>query len=156
LRDFSSSFIFIFSTFFPVHLSGEVDAKEKLTRNVVFLYPNLSTAILATYQDGRMAGGTYARLQTASIPPPGTTSDMLPQLSFRPDSPGAGRPMRDDDEGTLRFDPSTFMRISRTPLDRDGYESQTVRVGPSNIPMAGEGLFATRPIGKAATLFTVK
>ena len=50
-------------------------------------------------------------------------------------------------EDALRFDPSTFLRISRTPLDRDGYENETVRVGPSNIPFAGEGLFAIRHLG---------
>jgi hypothetical protein len=50
-------------------------------------------------------------------------------------------------EDPLRFDPSTFLRISRTPLDRDQYENETVRVGPSNIPFAGEGLFAIRHLG---------
>jgi hypothetical protein len=50
-------------------------------------------------------------------------------------------------EDQLRFDPSTFLRISRTPLDRDEYENETVWVGPSNIPFAGEGLFAIRHLG---------
>ena len=36
--------------------------------------------------------------------------------------------------------------LSRTPLLRDPYEEETVFVAPSNIPFAGEGLFARRKI----------
>ena len=34
------------------------------------------------------------------------------------------------------------MRISRTPLVPDEYEEETVQVGLSSVPGAGEGLFA--------------
>ena len=42
----------------------------------------------------------------------------------------------------VSYDPATFMRISRAPLVPDEYEEETVQVGLSSVPGAGEGLFA--------------
>ena len=39
-----------------------------------------------------------------------------------------------------------FAIYSRNPLLRDPYEDETVTVGDSQIPLAGEGLFARRKI----------
>ncbi len=65
---------------------GEVDAQEKLTKNVVFFYPNLDLAILAAYSQGKMLRGTYARLKTVILPPTGSLSfDIIPQFFFETD-----------------------------------------------------------------------
>ena len=48
----------------------------------------------------------------------------------------------EDGRGEVVYDPPTFMRISRTPLVPDEYEEETVVVGLSSVPGAGEGLFA--------------
>ena len=48
----------------------------------------------------------------------------------------------EDGRGDLVYDPPTFMRISRTPLVPDEYEEETVVVGLSSVPGAGEGIFA--------------
>ena len=48
----------------------------------------------------------------------------------------------EDGRGEVAYDPPTFMRISRTPLVPDEYEQETVVVGLSSVPGAGEGLFA--------------
>ena len=48
----------------------------------------------------------------------------------------------EDGRGEVAYDPPTFMRISRTPLVPDEYEEETVVVGMSSVPGAGEGLFA--------------
>ena len=47
----------------------------------------------------------------------------------------------EDGRGEVAYDPPTFMRISRTPLVPDEYEQETVVVGLSSVPGAGEGLF---------------
>ena len=48
----------------------------------------------------------------------------------------------EEGRGEVAYDPPTFMRISRTPLVPDEYEEETVVVGLSSVPGAGEGLFA--------------
>ena len=47
----------------------------------------------------------------------------------------------------MTYDPSTFMRISRTPLVRDEYEEETVYVAGSGTAGAGEGLYVRRSVG---------
>jgi hypothetical protein len=60
-----------------------MDAQEKLTKNVVFFYPNFSLAILAAYCQGKMLRGTYARLKTVILPPSGSMNfDIIPQFFF--------------------------------------------------------------------------
>ena len=41
----------------------------------------------------------------------------------------------------LRYDPATFLRISRNPLEPDEQEEETVVVGQSSVEGAGEGLY---------------
>jgi hypothetical protein len=128
---------------------GEVDKDEKLTGHVVFLYPNLTTAILATYREGKMIRGTYARLTAVTLPPPPAALEdelIIPRLSFETAATSVDNPLA---AHQLQFDPSTFLRISRTPLVRDAYETAAIRVALSTIsPLAGEGLFARRRLGK--------
>ena len=95
-----------------------------------------------------MTAGSYGRLQSVSTAATGTSStawtkrDIIPELTFT---------MTNGLMSSLQFDPSTFLRISRTPLERDAYESATVCVAQSAIsPLAGEGLFAKRRLGTAA------
>jgi hypothetical protein len=71
---------------FPLSPIGEVDAQEKLTKNVVFFYPDLGLAILAAYSQGKMLRGTYARLKTVILPTSSSmTSDIIPQFFFETD-----------------------------------------------------------------------
>jgi hypothetical protein len=57
----------------------------------------------------------------------------------------AGRPPRGGDE-VYTHDPSTTERIATQPLLADPYEAAHVRVAPSRIAGAGEGLFAAASI----------
>jgi hypothetical protein len=89
-----------------------------------------------------MIQGTYGRLTAVALPP-AAAEDIIPELSFDTAMD------RQVSEPLQQFDPSTFLRISRTPLARDAYESAAVRVALSTIsPLAGEGLFARRRLGK--------
>ena len=47
----------------------------------------------------------------------------------------------------MKYDPPTFLRISRTPLETDEYETDSVVVRQSSVEGAGEGLFARRKLG---------
>jgi len=108
---------------------GQMDEQDRLTGNVVFLYPTLTKAIIGDYKNGQLVQGSYATLTNAFM------SDQVgfPELVFD-----------EERRDQLRYDPSTFMRISRSPTQRDEYESETVYVKPSRIPFAGEGLYALR------------
>ncbi|XP_023325419.1 histone-lysine N-methyltransferase SETD7 [Eurytemora carolleeae] len=119
---------------------GNLDSMERLVGQVVFLYPNLQKTILGEYVDGKMISGVYSDLRDAYM----GDEVGFPTLVFSSER-------RDK----LKFDPSTFMRISRTPLQRDEYESGTVYVKQSRIPFAGEGLYASRYIeeGQLVCLF---
>ena len=50
------------------------------------------------------------------------------------------------------FDPSTPERISSDPLLSDPYERLFVRLGLSNLPHAGQGLFAVEDITSATVV----
>ena len=50
------------------------------------------------------------------------------------------------------FDPSTPDQISSDPLLSDPYEKLFVRLGPSNLPHAGQGLFAVEDITPATVV----
>jgi len=119
---------------------GKMDESEQLYGRVVFLYPSLEKAIIGQFKSGKMVSGGYADLQQAFL----GNQVGFPTLVFN-----------DDIRGDLKFDPSTFMRISRTPQLADEYESEMVYVKQSRIPYAGEGLYAARDIeeGQLVCLF---
>ena len=93
---------------------GEVDAKNKLTGEVVFLYPCLSLAIVGPYENGKLISGHYRTLASASH------QDYFIKLTF---TETLGRP--------VLYDPPSCFSISRSPLETDEYEDQTVFVAAS-------------------------
>ena len=118
---------------------GHVDSSGKLTGECVYLYPCLKKAIVGHFSKGRLSQGQYRTLSKANV-----VKGFI-ELEF-------------ESEGrrSLTYDPSTFMRISRTPLETDEYEDETVYVNPSTVDGAGEGLFARRRIlaGELVSLFS--
>lgn len=81
-----------------------------------FAYPDGST-LRGRWHRGRMLAATYHSADGARLAP-----------------------------HVYRHDPSTAARISSEPLLADPYEARTVRVAPSTIPGAGEGLFTRRAV----------
>lgn len=112
---------------------GDMDEKQRYQGNVIYLYPNLTKAIIGEYKNGRLVEGHYAKLINAFM------GDEIgfPTLEFTTTG-----------TQSIKYDPSTFLRISRTPLVKDEYETETVYVKDSRIPFAGEGLYAARTIGE--------
>ena len=118
---------------------GCLDSRDKLSGEVVFLYPCLQTAIVGQYKAGKLISGHYRTISRASV------QDGFISLEFEP---GLGR--------EVLYDPPSCFSISRRPLETDLYEERTVRVAESSVPGAGEGLFARRRLssGDLVCLFS--
>merc|ERR1712106_327662 len=118
---------------------GQVDKDEKLNGEVIYLYPCSYKAIVGHYKCGRLTSGNYRTLMSAAV-----ESGFL-ELKFE-----------DKGRREVRYDPPTFMRISRDPLITDEYEGETVYVKESTTEGAGEGLFASRKIfgGELVSVFS--
>ena len=106
-----------------------MDKEEKLTGNVVFLYPDLKTAILATYDGGKMISGDYARLKTASIT---ETEDIVPELIFTLEEEDQGTHVRSD---LSRSDPALYFfwyknktKMSHRPQSHAGWIAKGLNV----------------------------
>ena len=119
---------------------GQVDSRDKLCGEVVFLYPCLQTVIVGQYRAGKLSSGHYRSLSRASL-----TSDGFISLEFEG---GLGR--------EVLYDPPSCFSISQRPLEPDLYEERTVRVAASTVAGAGEGLFAIRNLsaGDLVCLFS--
>ena len=118
---------------------GHVGGDGKLTGEVTYLYPCLYKAIVGNYKGGRLTRGQYRTVIGAVV------KDGFLDLK-----------LEDKGRGEVKYDPSTFMRISRDPLVTDEYEDETVYVEQSMVEGAGEGLFARRKIlgGELVSLFS--
>ena len=103
-------------------LVGEVvldsDGDYKHNGDVVFLYPDLSTAITGQCTQGRLTRGHAARVTgvtwTRGLPTP-VTSHV----------PGAG--------DVYSYQPSGSLCISKSPMMRDPYETRQVYVAQSQV-----------------------
>ena len=103
-------------------LVGEVvldsDGEYKHNGDVVFLYPDLSTAIMGQCTQGRLTRGHAARVTgvtwTRGLPTP-VTSHV----------PGAG--------DVYSYQPSGSLCISKSPMMRDPYETRHVYVAQSQV-----------------------
>ncbi|QQP37689.1 SET domain containing (Lysine methyltransferase) 7, partial [Caligus rogercresseyi] len=104
----------------------------------VYLYPDLTTAIVGEYSSsGQLLGhGTYGKVTSIRA----EEELIIPVVT----------PM----EGLQRIihDPASSIVISKNPLLRDPYETLTVKVSQSTIPFAGDGLFARRSVGPLTLL----
>ena len=118
---------------------GEVDNKDKLNGEIIFLYPCLYTAIVGQYKSGKLVSGHYRTLDTATV------VNGFISLTF---TDQIGR--------EVLYDPPSCFYISRYPLETDQYEDDTVYVAMSSVEGAGEGLFARRDIrcGDLVSLFS--
>ena len=118
---------------------GEVDNKDKLYGEIIFLYPCLYTAIVGQYKSGKLVSGHYRTLDTATV------VNGFISLTF---TDQIGR--------EVLYDPPSCFYISRYPLETDQYEDDTVYVAMSSVEGAGEGLFASRDIqcGDLVSLFS--
>lgn len=103
-------------------LVGEVilepDGDYKHHGDVVFLYPDLSTAIRGQWSRGRLSRGHEARVTSV------TWSRGLP-APVTSHVPGAG--------AVFSYQPSGSLCISKSPMLRDPYEARQVYVAQSQV-----------------------
>jgi len=120
---------------------GHMDAQNRLQGEVTYLYSNLQMAIKGEYVNDRLVRGHFVSLVGAYM----GNEVGFPDMKFSEEKTSE----------SIKYDPATFMRISRTPTLRDEYEMESVYVKQSRIPFAGEGLFAARYIeeGQLVCLF---
>jgi len=130
-------------------LEDEENEPEKGMEEGAYLYPSLAKAIVGSWKI--KDGDNYSTAEYRVIEGQYWTvggiewKDGWPQLL-----------LGDEGRGEVSYDPATFMRISRAPLVPDEYEEETVQVGLSSVPGAGEGLFARVPVeaGSLLSLFS--
>jgi len=101
--------------------------------DVVFLYPDCRTALVGDFNKGEMESARRAEVIGASNICSYFCTMMAPMLS-----PVTGQ--------SMSLDRATPAQFCSSPLLEDPYESIFVEVGLSDIPGAGEGLFARRDI----------
>ena len=107
-------------------LLGEVDEKGNLSGdNIMYIYPDQKTALVGRFKFSKMVSARPAKLLESP-----TTCNKVPNYQLI--------------EGfdPIGFDQSSKGSISSNPLVPDAYEQALVYVGQSDIPNAGEGLFA--------------
>ena len=97
-----------------------------------FLYPDLTTALCGVFDRGRMVASHSVQLS-------GVYHDLgIPVPAFH-------KMMK---KVTYRYEPATSLCITKNPLVRDPYEERYVYVKTSQVPFAGEGLWAKSKISK--------
>jgi len=118
---------------------GLLDKKEKLSGEVIYLYPCLYTCIVGQYKSGKLMSGHYRTLSSAVV------INGFIHLTF---SENLGK--------EVFYDPPSCFSISRYPLQTNQHEDETVYVAMSSVVGAGEGLFARRNIrcGELVSLFS--
>lgn len=104
-------------------LNGEFTGES-----IAFLYPDLKTAFIGAFLNGKM---TAAKATTVAVAQIG--KDHMLFLDFV--EPSCDAP-------TVRFSKSTKTCIGDQPLVSDPYEESLVEVRDSNVPGGGDGLFA--------------
>ena len=114
-------------------ITGQVDRGGELTGdNIAFLYPDLTTAILGTFQRGVLVSGVPGRITGLVM----VEDIAVPQISILSQS------------DMVTFSLSTEDSVGPQPLIRDPYEARTVEVRPSQVGGGGEGLFLRRNVKK--------
>jgi len=124
-------------------LVGAIDEGNKPHGDFnIYLYPDLKTALVGNFDHGKMKTGHMVQLNSFrrefGIP--------IPQYSEKIETQGFPN---------YTFDQSTRLCISKNPFLRDPYEKRYVYVKESQVPLAGEGLWAKTDIkaGQLVALF---
>ena len=115
------------------YLIGEVDDDDKVHGDhTVYLYPDITTCILASFIHGNMKEGKLGRLCAIYE----EFRILIPEVDIVEPSV------------SYSYSPSTSIIITSCPLLRDPYEQRYVFVKESQTPGAGEGLWAKAKILK--------
>jgi len=121
-------------------LVGPVDEENKPNGdNIFYLYPDLTTTLCGNFSHGKMSSGKMVQLS-------GIRLDLgIPVPEVR----------EPEHLISFKYEPSGSSCISRSPMVRDPYEKRYVYVKDSQVPFAGEGLWAKTGIlaGQVCTLF---
>lgn len=97
--------------------------------NTMYLYPDCRTVLVGNFYKGQMVTAQLAQVIGSSAHCSYFCGSLQPEIS--------------EPKGQVySFDPSTCSRLSSQCLLPDPYEQEFVRVRPSQIPRAGDGLFA--------------
>ena len=106
---------------------------------VAFVYPDLETALVGSWEDGKMVAAFPATLTSidmvAGIPEPAFTLTMK--------GPAVGLSI------------STETSVGAGPLVRDPYEARSCKVQSSKVEGGGEGLYALRDLKPGEVIITL-
>jgi histone-lysine N-methyltransferase SETD7 len=121
-------------------LVGKVDPETDTFcgKEIIYLYPDLTTAIFGRFVDGQLISGHMCQLTDAVLDP----NTFMLSLSVSEDKVGP----------RIKRDISTNTKISHFPLIPDLWESQYVEVRTSGQDEAGQGLYTKIEIGQNQVL----
>ena len=102
---------------------------------IAYVYPWYESALVGSFENNVMRSARYSHVSAATC-----DSHNLMSAEFEFDEADGGQ--------TYSFDPATGTRVASEPTLRDPYEAENVVVRESNIPGAGDGLYAVRPLKK--------
>ena len=137
-------------------LVGELDQEGSYTGEAAYLYPDLSTAIVGVFEDGRLVRGREARLAglecEMGLLRPRWSSCCIFLNQINSHSHWRWSRWRGKDE--FCHLPPTSSSLPGKPLVRDPLDARYTSVQSSSIHGAGEGLFAKKDV-EAYTIVSV-
>ena len=110
---------------------------------MAFLYPDLQTALLGSFENGRMVAALPTRLTDLVLDP--ETQIFTPVFEASTSNTGVDLPV-------LKYSISTRTFIADQPLVPDPYETELVEVKQSQVSGGGSGLYARKDIPKGIVL----
>ena len=110
---------------------------------MAFLYPDLQTALLGSFENGRMVAALPTRLTDLVLDP--ETQIFTPVFAASTSNTGVDLPL-------LKYSISTRTFIADQPLVPDPYETELVEVKQSQVSGGGSGLYARKDIPKGIEL----
>jgi len=119
------------------YLYGELDDKNKPHGDsILYFYPDICTVIRGNYHHGILERGHLVHLSSIS------NQDGIIEPNCKE--------YYDDENNVFTYDNPSRFCISKNPFQRDPYEMRHVFVKNSEIPFAGEGLWAKTDIKKGS------
>ena len=113
---------------------------------MAFLYPDLQTALLGSFENGRMVAALPTRLTDLVLDP--ETQIFTPVFAASTSNTGVDLPKLP----MLKYSISTRTFIADQPLVPDPYETELVEVKQSQVSGGGSGLYARKDIPKGIEL----
>ena len=110
---------------------------------MAFLYPDLQTALLGSFENGRMVAALPTRLTDLVLDP--ETQIFTPVFAASTSNTGVDLPV-------LKYSISTRTFIADQPLVPDPYETELVEVKQSQVSGGGSGLYARKDIPRGIEL----